>query len=598
MNWYKYSQRQSLLFYPWNARFEDVKQEVGPVRINEKGEKIYECGLCGKEVHEDDIEHWTEPEEAKFDYKYPIHNLDIDTAKQQIQQCIDILSPYIEKYNADKIKFEAKKQEILNSEGFCSTTAIRENRYPYWDKQNYKVDIPQLFSITSDQNFQQYIQLLLASLNNYSPRRWDIKTVGTILFYFKGSLNGDQLEKLESVVKNPRYLFLDKSLEEISNFSVQISVPVCEECMKDIPKCYICNKPIFKEQLRWPVCGNDSQVVCNECVENGDVSICIECGCADSSDDMNYIEDEGEYCDSCYSKLVKDYSEYFYYKVESLAAKNPRPFKSWFNGKDRIYLPFTPDLVLGADDSSLMKFIGDIEINDERCDVNKAEYQLGYCTCGERRFRIGKVLGRWYKNEMKRIDEEMKGYENEEAKSDLKDKYDYYKNILDNSKFRSMKDTSNLKIVISQDPHDIARMSTGRRWTSCMNLERGNRSSDVFCEVEEGGLIAYLVDSNDLDIERPHARILIRRFVNKEGDSIAFPEESVYGNNVPGFEETVENWLKFRQGKITPGTYRRKGMDYSETFSRERVIAQLRALLVKMALKDVNYQMIKTGKVK
>lgn len=593
MNWYKYSQRQSLLFYPWNARFEDVKQEVKPVRVNEKGENIYECGLCGKEVHEDEIEHWTEPEEAKSDYKYPIYNLDIDIAKQQIQQCVDILGPYIEKYNADKVKFETKKQEILNSEGFDSVIAIREGKYPYWDKKNYEVDIPQLVSITSDQNFKQYITLLLASLSDY---RWNIKTVGTILFYFKGSLNGDQLEDLESVVKDPRYLFLDKSLEEISNFSIQMSVPVCDECIGELPKCYSCDEPIFEGQRSYPACWDDSQAACDKCVENGNVSICMDCGCADANEDMHYIEDGGDYCDSCFKDHVRDYSSYFSDLVESKAEDNPRPFSHWFESGNRIYLPFTPDLQPQDSDHELMNFIKEIQISDDWCSTDKSEYQLGYCTCGKRRFRIGKVLGRWYKNEIKRIDNEET--ENVEmAKSEVRQKFNYYKDILDGSNLRTMKDTSNLNVVISQDPHDMAKMSTGRRWTSCMDLQK-DRSHDVFCEVESGGLIAYLIDSSDKDVENPHARILIRRFSNKEGESVAIAEDAVYGNSVRGFEETVEEWLASKQSRITPGNYQREGMDYSETFSHEKAFAKLlRELLFKMAVNDKTYKMIKSGMI-
>ena len=92
-------------------------------------------------------------------------------------------------------------------------------------------------------------------------------------------------------------------------------------------------------------------------------------------------------------------------------------------------------------------------------------------------------------------------------------------------------------IVISQDPHDVAQMSTGRQWTSCMDLggegrEPGSHHEDIFCEVQKGGLVAYLIRAEDGAIADPLARIHIRRFDNRAGQSVAVPEQSVYGNEI------------------------------------------------------------------
>ena len=108
-----------------------------------------------------------------------------------------------------------------------------------------------------------------------------------------------------------------------------------------------------------------------------------------------------------------------------------------------------------------------------------------------------------------------------------------------------------------------------------------------------------MIDSSDKDVENPHARILIRRFSNKEGDSVAMPEDQVYGNDIRGFEEIVGDWIDSKQSNIKPGNYERGGMPYSDTFSRERAFAKvLRSLLMKMASKDVEYQRIKSGMLK
>jgi len=583
MSWYKIAQRQQLLFYPWDKGIGDAVQKAEPIGVNSEGENIYKCHMCQQNVTDDEISEWAELDDSQKKYQYPIHNIDSDTIKQQLQQILDTVKPHVEKYKSDVAAYEVRKQEILKSPEFSAGNV----QYPYWTKSHYVTKIPELQSIISDPSFKQYAEL-------QTLRSWNWTLSNFFRALYGKSINGDQLEMFAAFIDNPNGL-LSADLEDQSNFSVQVSVPVCDECINDVAECQICDKHIFEGQPSYPVCWDNNLVVCQECVENGDVSTCPDCGCADTPDDMHYIEDEGDYCDSCFSDHVRDYAGYFSDIVERKAENNPYPFTHWFENGDRTYLPFTPDLTPQESDNELMDFIEYIEIDGNSCSTNKAEYQLGYSTCGRRKFRIGKLLGRWYKNEIKRIDEETTGSEGEMEKTETKQKYNYYKEILDGSKFRSMKDTSNLTVVISQDPHDMAKMSTGRRWTSCMDLQK-DRSQDVFCEVEEGGLIAYLIDSSDKDVENPHARILIRRFSNKKGDSVAIPEDAVYGNNLNGFEEVVSDWINSKQNNIVPGDYDRKGMGYSESLSRTRTFAEmLRELLIKMASKDIGYKMIKSG---
>jgi hypothetical protein len=121
-------------------------------------------------------------------------------------------------------------------------------------------------------------------------------------------------------------------------------------------------------------------------------------------------------------------------------------------------------------------------------------------------------------------------------------------------------------IVFSSIPEDIAAMSTNRYWTSCMNLQGGMNRESVFCEIKDGGFIAYLCLKDDKNIEKPLARVLIRRFDNKAGKSIAVLEESVYGNPLDGFEQQVQKWIDSKQGKIKPAKYIRKGGWHSDTF--------------------------------
>lgn len=130
----------------------------------------------------------------------------------------------------------------------------------------------------------------------------------------------------------------------------------------------------------------------------------------------------------------------------------------------------------------------------------------------------------------------------------------------------------NLYVVITNKPEDIATMSTGRRWTSCMDLSGGAHSEDVFCEIIDGGFVAYLIHKDDLDIDDPLARLHIRRFDSGDGRSVAVPESEVYssGEDYVAFKKAVENWIEQKQGRIFPGSYTRSGGYWSDTFGTGR----------------------------
>jgi hypothetical protein len=93
----------------------------------------------------------------------------------------------------------------------------------------------------------------------------------------------------------------------------------------------------------------------------------------------------------------------------------------------------------------------------------------------------------------------------------------------------------------------------------------------VYCEVKKGGFVAYLIQGNDRDIKRPLARISIKRFENKAGDSIAMPEDTVYGNDMSGFQETVRKWIESKQGPVKVGLYKRRGGEYSDSLGSHHI---------------------------
>ena len=263
--------------------------------------------------------------------------------------------------------------------------------------------------------------------------------------------------------------------------------------------------------------------------------------------------------------------EDFYDKIESLSKQNPYPFKEWFAGNDRIYIPFSPieeQSSLAASDQEVIEIL-----QQGGCD--QIDYRKGYCQQGGRTWKISKFLERIRKQELIDLRQKAEAGQLYNIERSLTETNDYYNGLLQqfiNSSQRVGKLTNEFTVVISQNPHDVASMSTDRDWTSCMELGEGSHHEAVFCEVQLGSLVAYLVRKEDVDINNPLARIHIKRFENRYGESYAVQEQSVYGNELPGFAELVRQWLNGKQQNMRPGMYRRMGGEWSDTFDKEMLI--------------------------
>lgn len=117
--------------------------------------------------------------------------------------------------------------------------------------------------------------------------------------------------------------------------------------------------------------------------------------------------------------------------------------------------------------------------------------------------------------------------------------------------------------VISRHPLDIAGMSTGRGWSSCMDLVGGEYKRYVMSDVKKGTIIAYLVTIDDPDIKNPVARILIKPFLNTKNqkgtgkiiDFILVREGSTYGSGNKQFKKIIDKWLKEINGDKESGLY-------------------------------------------
>ena len=270
-------------------------------------------------------------------------------------------------------------------------------------------------------------------------------------------------------------------------------------------------------------------------------------------------------------------------KVEQLARHNDRPFDEWFGGKDRVYFPFDPDHILGLseEDEEIIELL-----EEEGYEVH--DYRGGYCRKNRpdsfrpgNDQRIGKVLNRLRRKAIKEVEERWKQGLLHDMHREMRRTTKYFDRIISQfsySPYRTATEIAKFLVVISQNPHDIARMSTGRNWESCMTLGSGSFHASVFDEVKSGGLIAYLIRSDDPEIDQPLSRIHIRRFQaistasEQEGFSIAKTEDSVYGEDVEGFKEAVDEWIEQQQDEIPMGLYALQGGSYSDTYSNQRVL--------------------------
>jgi len=275
---------------------------------------------------------------------------------------------------------------------------------------------------------------------------------------------------------------------------------------------------------------------------------------------------------------LEDYSQHVD-KVISAASNRSFAFKDWFP-TERIYLPLYRR---NKTDKSVVDFLKDAgyEITD---------YSAGLAQKGKNIFKIGKLINAAWKKDLREIEAKKDEYSERKFRDEQRMANNYYKDLLndfENSPARIGKGQAKYEVVISSNIHDIARMSTDQNWTSCMNLDDGENRKTVYCEIKNGGFVAYLLPAV-LDpyakelrskespewtrIKDAKARILIRRFSSKSGKSIAIPEESIYGDPVPGFMETVKKWIESKQGKIKPGRYIKKGGPYSDTFGSDHFV--------------------------
>ena len=120
-------------------------------------------------------------------------------------------------------------------------------------------------------------------------------------------------------------------------------------------------------------------------------------------------------------------------------------------------------------------------------------------------------------------------------------------------------------VVISRHPVDVAGMSTGRGWTSCMNLDGGINKRYVAADVKQGSLVAYFVKADDKNIQRPKGRVLIKPLVGPKGQRLLAREDTVYGTANASFLHTVDAWLRDVNKDVGSGAFKLPASLYNDS---------------------------------
>jgi len=159
-----------------------------------------------------------------------------------------------------------------------------------------------------------------------------------------------------------------------------------------------------------------------------------------------------------------------------------------------------------------------------------------------------------------------------------------------------------LSIVLSRDPVDVLRMSDHPKAIQAIQSCHSEGGSEFQCaieEAEEGGLVAYVVKTKDVEgknleddelfedssrgVEgiKPFARLRLRRFESDGGSGgieVALPETTTYGADFPDFVQSMTNWARETQPEFVvgdagyskrPSDWRLTGGTYQDNASSE-----------------------------
>lgn len=251
-------------------------------------------------------------------------------------------------------------------------------------------------------------------------------------------------------------------------------------------------------------------------------------------------------------------------------------FEKIFKGKKRVMIPFSSSGV-----SPEMKRVLDfLKSSGYQVDlgsgVAEKEYEI---PAGpkkgqkqKRQERIGKLLKKassllanMHKAAREKDAEGVKKYYAEYEKNFPKTgKYD--PNELETIWNKKSGEVKKYNIIISRHPIDVLRMSDFQGIQSCHSVG-GSYYQCAVAEAKGHGLVAFVVNAKDVpkdfDLEQdeifkdkqrdvkgiePISRIRLRKYVNKKnGEELAVPSSTVYGQAMPGLSEKITQWAREAQ---------------------------------------------------
>ena len=222
--------------------------------------------------------------------------------------------------------------------------------------------------------------------------------------------------------------------------------------------------------------------------------------------------------------------------VSNIHMNNPQLYADIFNkygsgnnpkNKNRIYIPVGSAPV---SDNQVTKPNEQVLNYLQEKNYQLDNYMLGtaFMPDGKRTIKIGKLLSN---------------------QPELKKLFDN-----DPSRRAARKVEGKLLVVISKHPYDILGASFDRGWTSCVNLQDGGNAKPFKKSIQHGLLVAYLVKSDDKNINKPVARILIRPYF-MGANVVVDPDGEEYGTAPAGFRRVVEKFTDWVNTGSPKGKY-------------------------------------------
>lgn len=135
-----------------------------------------------------------------------------------------------------------------------------------------------------------------------------------------------------------------------------------------------------------------------------------------------------------------------------------------------------------------------------------------------------------------------------------------------------------LYIVFSKHPYDIASMTGGRGWKSCVDVvdkQTGFNWKHVEADIKSGSFISYVIKKKDFNINNPIARVVFKKLENEsDNKNVFFYPDRMYGTAseefVPFAKSIVDKVQDFTPGMyvLDKGVYGRGNKDvYVDDFS-------------------------------